>query len=112
MLLKSGKEEAQSTIVSMLSEAFNSQTDTLERLAHLESSLASQERLNKALLAEYEKVTKERSQWEDEIYSKMRLLLNTKKERIRQLESEFVEDIEAEEVNSNHNDNDNGFETE
>ena len=103
MLLKSGKEEARSTIVSLLSDAFGSQSALQMRVSALEASLASQERLNKALLTEYEKLGKDRRQWEDEIYTKMLQLLNTKKERIRQLEREQEQFDETA---------DDGFETE
>lgn len=86
MLLKcSSKDEAKNTIVSMLSDSIGTQDALHARLAKLESELASQKRLTKALLQQYEKETKGRVEWENELYTKMLLLLNTKKERIRQL---------------------------
>lgn len=93
MLLKSGQDEAQRTIVSLLADSFTALTALQARLAQVESSLASQERLNKSLLAEYEQLSTGRLEWENQVYSKMMLLLNTKKERIKQLlEDDYAED--------------------
>lgn len=51
----------------------------------LKRELIESRRLNEQVLSEYEKVVTEKLEKEEELYTKFRLLLNSKKEKIREL---------------------------
>lgn len=82
------ESEAHQGIVALLGAAFASQSALQTRLSQCQAQLNSQERLTRAALNELEQAFKGKLAWEDEVYTRFRLLLNAKKDRIAQLTSE------------------------